>query len=164
MNEFEDTNINFLGLEYNIENVFYISQLELIKKVLNKCYMNDWKTNNVLVLPELQLFFEVNECTENLPYTEFIRCLMYIILGSRGDSFSISYFSQFPNFCTKETWKNDILFIYLIYFIILLYNLIFLCISNIYDYLEIFHQGPINYILQCCYFQRQWWHTSRIEP
>lgn len=107
MQEFKNEKITFLGLEITKTNdCLYITQKDLIKKVLKKFNMNDCKTSNVPMQPKLQLSNGETGSNKNLPYRELIGCLMYIMLGSRPDlSFSISYFSQFQGCFNIEHWN-----------------------------------------------------------
>ncbi|XP_031357909.1 uncharacterized protein LOC116181661 isoform X3 [Photinus pyralis] len=106
MTEFKNENLVFLGLEIRkINDSVFISQNELIKKVLQKFKMEDCKPAEIPMQPKLQLKGGKNECNPKIAYKELIGCLMYIMLGSRPDlSFCVSYFSQFQNCFTYEHW------------------------------------------------------------
>lgn len=109
MTEFKNSKITFLGLEIKkIGNELYISQKELINKILNKFNMEDCRPSEVPMQPKLQLSVGANTSDDSrLPYRELIGCLMYVMLGSRPDlCFCITYFSQFQSTYTENHWKH----------------------------------------------------------
>lgn len=107
MKEFKNDNITFLGLKVTkINNTLYITQKDLISKVLKRFNMDNCKPSSVPMQPKLHLSDANTESNIKLPYKELIGCLMYIMLGSRPDlSFCITYFSQFQKCFKIEHWN-----------------------------------------------------------
>ncbi|KRT78250.1 hypothetical protein AMK59_6683 [Oryctes borbonicus] len=108
MKDFSNSNkITFLGLEIEKNNnCLYISQQNLIARVLKKFYMLECKSSYTPMQAKLNLELQPNIQLE-VPYKELIGSLMYIMLGSRPDiCFSVMYFSQFQNCFGITHWKH----------------------------------------------------------
>lgn len=105
MKDLTSNKIIFLGLEIEkVKDELYISQKNLIEKVLDLFLMTDCKPSKIPSEPKLNLLVG-DTADETLPYKELIGCLMYIMLGSRPDlCFSVTYFSQFQNCFNKSHW------------------------------------------------------------
>jgi transposase InsO family protein len=103
----QSNKIMFLGIEIERQgDNIYISQRELIRKVINHFQMSDCKTSKIPIQHKLNLKQNENfDC--NLPYKQLIGSLMYLMLGTRPDlCYAISYFSQFQNNYNVEHWKH----------------------------------------------------------
>lgn len=111
----ENFSLTFLGLVIEkSKNQLFLSQKELIRKILNKFNMKECKISNIPIQPRLNL--KINDVSNlqnsNLPYRELIGFLMYLMLGTRPDlSYSIYFFSRFQNCYTQEhyTYLKNVL-------------------------------------------------------
>lgn len=110
--EMKDINVKnkfkFLGLEIERQDKYiYISQKELIDKILKRFNMFDCKESYIPLPFSLKINLDdKNQDELNLPYRELIGSLMYLMLGSRPDlCFSITYFSQYQHNYTPTHWK-----------------------------------------------------------
>lgn len=104
----ENFSLKFLGLKIEkFNNMLFLSQTDLIQKVLLKFNMQDCKTTNIPIQVKLNLnSYEHKNVNETLPYRELIGFLMYIMLGTRPDlCYSIYFFSQYQNCFNSEHWK-----------------------------------------------------------
>ena len=100
--------LKFLGISIvKNNNSLFLSQKDLIQKVLNKFNMTSCKTSNIPVQTKLNLKQDDTDEFKNvnLPYRELVGFIMYIMLATRPDlSYSIYYFSRFQNCFTQEHW------------------------------------------------------------
>uniref|UniRef100_A0A0A9YB70 Copia protein n=1 Tax=Lygus hesperus TaxID=30085 RepID=A0A0A9YB70_LYGHE len=98
----------FLGINIEIKNgELYLSQQDLICKVLNQFEMNTCKISQIPMEPRLNLSVDERDENYKVPYKELIGSLMYIMLGTRPDlCYSITFFSQFQNCYNLSHWKH----------------------------------------------------------